>query len=250
MSDNERNRVLTEIRRALGRKTTMQPAPLLPFDHGKTERWNEGLVIRFKQVLEATGGKVHEARDAEEVAACIAQICHRAAATEVALSGSSLLQELNLAAQLALRQLSVSAADEFAHRSYEEVIAHLARCDVGVTAVEDALAETGTLSLSSDEQHALLVSLLPPIHIAVLQPHQIKASLAEVLSQLKAERTSRQEPAQSATFITGPSRTGDIELTLSVGVHGPKELHAIILADQHSIGRAASSLDSLNTAPQ
>lgn len=229
MKDGEHNQVLTEIRRALGRRTTTQPVPLLPFDHGKAEEWGEALVIRFKQVLEATGGKAHEAHEAEEVAACIAEVCHRAAATEVALSGSSLLQELNLAARLAQRQLSVSVADDFAHRSHEEMVAQLASCEVGVTAVEYALAETATLSLSSDEPRALLVSLLPPIHIAVLQPHQIKASLAEVLFQLNAERTGRPEPAQSATFITGPSRTGDIELTLSVGVHGPKELHVIIL---------------------
>jgi L-lactate dehydrogenase complex protein LldG len=74
-----------------------------------------------------------------------------------------------------------------------------------------------------------LVSLLPPVHIAVLRSSQIVASLDEAITNLSSRRTNQADAWRSATFITGPSRTGDVELTLSIGVHGPKELHVIIL---------------------
>ena len=100
-----------------------------------------------------------------------------------------------------------------------------------MTAADYAIAETGTVALGSDEEGALLVSLLPVIHVAVLRASQIVCSLGAAIGKLKAERMTRAEPCRSATFITGPSRTSDVELVLSIGVHGPKELHLIILGE-------------------
>ena len=57
------------------------------------------------------------------------------------------------------------------------------------------------------------------------------ASLDEVIARVGNERIGRVEPGRSVTLITGPSRTSDVELVLSIGVHGPKELHVIILDD-------------------
>ena len=82
-----------------------------------------------------------------------------------------------------------------------------------------------------DEANALLVSLLPPVHIAVVRSSQIAASLDEVISTLSRERIGHANPSRSVTLITGPSRTSDVELVLSIGVHGPKELHVIIVDD-------------------
>ena len=98
-----------------------------------------------------------------------------------------------------------------------------------MTAAEYAIAETGTIVLSSDEPNALLVSLLPPVHIALVRSSRIAATLDEVISKIGQERIGRLDPSRSVTLITGPSRTSDVELVLSIGVHGPKEMHAIIL---------------------
>jgi L-lactate dehydrogenase complex protein LldG len=231
MSDADRARLLADVRRALGRREPAPPAPLEAVVDPSIEETSGELVARFTHELAAVGGQVSQARDAEELSACVADICRRAAAREVALSGAPLLAEMNLAAQLAARQLAVRGGASFEHPDRAELIAQLAGCDAGVTAAEYAIAETGTLALSSDEPHALLVSLLPPIHIAVLRPQQIRLSLAEVITQLPARRPGHAAIRQTATFITGPSRTGDIELTLSVGVHGPKELHVVILSE-------------------
>jgi len=113
--------------------------------------------------------------------------------------------------------------------AHEEMVARLANCALGITVVDYAIAETGTIVLSSDEKYALLVSLLPPVHIAVLRPSQIMSGLDDVIDALNKERIGRDDPCHSASFITGPSRTSDVELTLSIGVHGPKELHILIV---------------------
>jgi L-lactate utilization protein LutC len=96
--------------------------------------------------------------------------------------------------------------------------------DVGITEVQAGIAETGTLVLDSSMERNRLVSLVPPVHIAILDASRIYLTLGETLAFLH----SSGEVNPAITFITGPSRTGDIELTLTVGVHGPKELYVIV----------------------
>jgi len=68
------------------------------------------------------------------------------------------------------------------------------------------------------------VSLVPPVHIAILDASRIVETLGEALALLRKD----DEISPAVTFITGPSRTADIELTLAIGVHGPRELYVII----------------------
>ncbi|HEX6285358.1 MAG TPA: LUD domain-containing protein [Pyrinomonadaceae bacterium] len=96
--------------------------------------------------------------------------------------------------------------------------------EVGITRAQAGIAETGTLVLDSSVERNRLVSLVPPVHIAILNASQIYATLDETLAALQ----SSGELSPAITFITGPSRTADIELTLTVGVHGPQELYVIV----------------------
>jgi len=100
--------------------------------------------------------------------------------------------------------------------------------EVGITRAQAGIAETGTLVLDSSMEQNRLISLVPPVHIAILDASRIYATLGETLAMLQNEN----EPSPAITFITGPSRTADIELTLTVGVHGPKELHVIVVQDK------------------
>ena len=95
---------------------------------------------------------------------------------------------------------------------------------VGITGAEYALADTGTLVVMSATE-ARLASLLPPVHIAVIESNRILSGLDELLIQepRPGDRTA------SMVLITGPSRTADIEQILVRGVHGPGEIHVIIL---------------------
>jgi L-lactate dehydrogenase complex protein LldG len=93
----------------------------------------------------------------------------------------------------------------------------IASCDLGVTEVDFALPETGTLGLLSSPEKPALVSLLPRVHLAILRPQALRSDLHRVFSEAKQE--------DYLVFITGPSRTADIELTVALGVHGPKSLY-------------------------
>ena len=100
----------------------------------------------------------------------------------------------------------------------------LFKSEVGITGAQAGIAETGTLVLDSSVERNRLVSLVPPIHIAILDASRIFQTLGETLAALH----SGEEVSPAITFITGPSRTADIELTLAIGVHGPQELYVII----------------------
>ena len=93
----------------------------------------------------------------------------------------------------------------------------------GITGALAGIAETGTLVIQSGEGRPLTASLLPEIHIAVLRASDIEASLENVFSLHKVENF------ESVTLVSGPSRTADIEMTLTIGVHGPGELYVFIL---------------------
>jgi L-lactate dehydrogenase complex protein LldG len=95
--------------------------------------------------------------------------------------------------------------------------------DVGVSTSQAAIAETGTLVLDSSCERHRLVSLVPPVHIAIVNASAIVETLGDALALLQ-----QKEISPAITFITGPSRTADIELTLAIGVHGPQELYVIV----------------------
>ena len=94
---------------------------------------------------------------------------------------------------------------------------------VGITGALAGIAETGTLVIPGGEGQPLTTSLLPEIHIAVLRASDIEESLEKVMELRKIETY----PA--AVLVSGPSRTADIEMTLTIGVHGPGELHVFVI---------------------
>jgi L-lactate dehydrogenase complex protein LldG len=100
-----------------------------------------------------------------------------------------------------------------------------ATADVGITSADYALADTGTLVMLASPAEARLISLLPPAHIAVVPVDRMLTGLDELFTVLPmpGEQTS------SMVLITGPSRTADIEQILVRGVHGPGEIHVVVV---------------------
>jgi L-lactate utilization protein LutC len=103
----------------------------------------------------------------------------------------------------------------------------LMSADIGLTTADYAIADTGTLVLVSGSEQHRLVSLVPPVHVCLIDSGRIVARLPDLLARA-AERFRSAIPPQAMTFITGPSRTADIELSLTLGVHGPRELHVLL----------------------
>jgi L-lactate dehydrogenase complex protein LldG len=93
----------------------------------------------------------------------------------------------------------------------------MAGCDLGVTEADFFLPETGTIALRSSRERPRAVSLLPRVHLAIVRPEMLRADLHQVFAEAKDD--------PYLVFITGPSRTADIELTVTLGVHGPKNLY-------------------------
>jgi L-lactate dehydrogenase complex protein LldG len=214
------------VRRALGRSVTVAPEPLAPFVEPNLKVDARELIDQFAMEAGSVGARIHRVTSKLKLIEQLAEVCALHADRAMAISGADLFREIELFAGLAARGLLTFDGGEIEH---DKLTTRLAECGVGVTAADCAIAETGTIVLTSDEPNALLVSLLPPVHVAVLRSSQIVARLDEAITKLtETKETSRW---RSATFVTGPSRTGDVELVLSIGVHGPKELHVIILEE-------------------
>jgi L-lactate dehydrogenase complex protein LldF len=101
------------------------------------------------------------------------------------------------------------------------------QAQAGLSGARAAAAETGSILVQSGNGMPLTASLLPEIHLVVLYENQIKSSVAEVLSMINADSPI---PAALA-LISGPSRTADIEMTLTIGVHGPREIHVFCITN-------------------
>lgn len=110
-------------------------------------------------------------------------------------------------------------------KSKEENIAIAKEASIGITAVDAAIANTGTIVLLADGKKGRAVSLLPPVHIAIITANQLVTRMGEVFEKF------RETDCSSINFITGPSKSADIELTLTVGVHGPKYFYAMIIEE-------------------
>jgi L-lactate dehydrogenase complex protein LldG len=97
---------------------------------------------------------------------------------------------------------------------------------VGITGCFCAIAETGTLMLLSGSETYASAALLPETHIAVIPVSRIVRSMEDAFALAKKERG---ELPRATNFISGPSRTGDIEQTIVLGAHGPYRVHLILV---------------------
>jgi len=124
-----------------------------------------------------------------------------------------------------LEQLPYDAGSVVAGASFGSAPrAEQAAADVGVTGCHGAVAETGSLVLLSAPGCSRAVSLLPPLHVALVRPEDLYPTMGDFF----AANADRMSGAGSCTFVTGPSRTADIELSLTIGVHGPGRVAIIV----------------------
>ena len=107
---------------------------------------------------------------------------------------------------------------------------NLAGCDVAITGCEYLVARTGSIVMSAAEQSGRNTSVYAPVHICIAYTGQLVYDIKEALEGIK-EKYGAQLPSL-ITFATGPSRTADIEKTLVVGVHGPKEVYVFLVDDK------------------
>ncbi|OEU68624.1 MAG: lactate utilization protein B/C [Desulfovibrio sp. S3730MH75] len=105
---------------------------------------------------------------------------------------------------------------------------HLGGIDIGFTFADHGIAETGTIVLNSRSEELRIATMISEVHVAVLPKSKIVADSYSLESFME----DCMRNADYTAFITGPSRTADIERVLAIGVHGPLELHILLLEDK------------------
>ncbi len=227
MTAAERAAMREALRLALGR-TLLPDAPLehpgrMPLPPPDAP---DALLDRFRRELIALGGQVHEADDAEAVAELVEGFLAANAGhprTVLAWDDGE-LPVPGVGASLEGRGVTVlhQQPGDLASAEQRE---HLASATVGVTGALAALAETGSVVLASGPGRGRLASLLPLVHVAIVRRTVLMDSLAGLVAREPALFTR----GANVVCITGPSRTADIEHTLSRGVHGPRDIHVIFV---------------------
>jgi L-lactate dehydrogenase complex protein LldG len=238
----DRTAFLARIRAEMGRAGRLPPArpadrPAHPRERLEvlrremSERWRESLA-RFVGEFERVGGVFHRVADAGEAPAAIAAIARERGMRRVVAWHADALGR-DVATALTAHGLQASAAPdaEVDRDERERRRALAAAADLGVTGVDLAVAETGTLVVVSGAGRPRSASLLPSCHVAVFDREALVESLGQASLVLEAwhDGTPPAWRGASINFITGPSRTADIELTLTRGVHGPREVHAVFV---------------------
>ena len=106
---------------------------------------------------------------------------------------------------------------------------HLAGVDIGFTVADYGIGETGSLVIDSSSEELRLATMVSEIHVAVIPKSRIRATAEDLYAEIKGFQSTK---PNYLAFVTGASRTADIERVLALGVHGPLELHILILEDK------------------
>jgi len=173
---------------------------------------------RFCEQFAAAGGIPHVVADVDAARARIVEIVTSLAAPRTLCGIGAVLDALHLREALPAFELHFTEA---VHEQNERDTFFAA--DVGITGVDFLIAETGSLVVSTAAAEPRSLSLLPPVHIAVATREQILPDLFDLFERFPSPLPS------CVTIITGPSKTGDIELRLVTGVHGPGTVHVILI---------------------
>ncbi|MGC2111870.1 MAG: lactate utilization protein [Candidatus Korobacteraceae bacterium] len=174
----------------------------------------------FKLRAEAVSAEVHRFPQKSEALAFIVQYLQAAGVTD-SPQCYALWSDCQFLAGLDKNQL----AQQVPGLSFDVTRGRAAASKVGISQLDWAMANTGTLVQDAAPVERRLVSTLPNIHIAIIQTSRLVPDLPAVFTKIRPEQTNY------ISFITGPSRTADIERVLTIGVHGPEKLVIVFVDD-------------------
>lgn len=175
-------------------------------------------VACFVRELESAGGKGHVVGSPDELFTCLDEILQALPGSSLLLEQPTFLDGHPLADWLRGLGKQVVRVDELANT---DARAALFEADIGISGVTRVVAETGSVVMGTGPGRPRSTSLLPRAHIAIAARSQIVPDLFDLF-------TGPPALPSCLTLITGPSKTGDIELRLVTGVHGPGDVHVII----------------------
>jgi L-lactate dehydrogenase complex protein LldG len=219
MSEQARNRIFARLKSAAGaaEAPVVQPETLTQIEYSHQEK-----IEKLKTLMEAMRTEVHITTE-QDWLNLLEDILRKRKIKDLLYGPQSIIGE-------ALQQKWQNTADGLPKLvpydvEIEKIKKHVFQVEAGITSTMGGIADTGALILWSSKEEPRLMSLVPPIHIAILRADKIYNSLLEVMQK---ENWSANMPT-NAFLISGPSKTADIELVLAFGVHGPKELVVLVI---------------------
>lgn len=219
-----RDSFFARIRTALGRPAdqAIAPAPAVNEFIARLASPQDDLLAKFEKGATAVGMFVHRTTRAS-AAEQVLRILSELNAKRIALAAGEAGESLSLRAAAENAGLTIT---DWQQSPGFEIQYDL---DAGITDVHAALAETGTLICASDATHTRGLSLVPPAHLALVRRSDVLPDMIDYWARFKGV-TNTDLPSSQA-FITGPSKTADIEGVLITGVHGPAAVHIILIED-------------------
>ncbi len=182
----------------------------------------------FARELQAVSGRFLGTLSAEQAASSVAAIARENAAKSAAI-GEGVVTKMSLfsaaleAAGCVL--LKPRGIDKGQENTRAAMIEQFATCDMGIAEAHFAIASTGTFAVMTAEARPSSLTLLPPISVIIVNIDRVVPNLATAISGFGVDAMTHNR----VSFITGPSRTADIEKRIVMGVHGPKMLYGAII---------------------
>jgi L-lactate dehydrogenase complex protein LldG len=223
-SENARERFLGNVREALASAT--QPGGGTPPPRIRTgERPTPtDLANNFCQRFTDAGGRASLVADDARALSQIVQIIENVAAKRILLGQGMVLGRLGVGERLTELGHGVTATGTLASNDARDVFFG---ADLSISGVDCLIAETGTLVVTARQEEPRSLSLLAPVHVAVADESQLLPDLFDLFDEPVWH--GQLGVPSCVTLITGPSKTGDIELRLVTGVHGPREIHVVLI---------------------
>jgi L-lactate dehydrogenase complex protein LldG len=208
------------VHAALDRSHTIKPPALPPLDESiaRLAKAGDDLVKLFHARAAASGMFVHRPK-AADVTRHIVEFLGTRQVKSVVLGPVPVAGGL----EQAIRAAGITIVDWRAAQGVDVQF----DVDCGITGVRAALAETGSMILCSDANHSRGLSLIPPLHVAVVRPSEILPDMIDYWASLRG--IPSHDLPSNMVFITGPSKTADIEGELVTGVHGPEAVHVLLV---------------------
>ena len=202
------NPVIENIRNSLGRtaQTPLSPRPAI-YPPRLSEASDSEIECFLDEIKKLSG--VGQKLSSSDIGSALKKLVAEQNIHKATVWDTSNLKQLGITEILSSLEVELISPNASKH--------DMASCDIGITEADYLLPETGTLVLRSSAEKPRGVSLLPRIHLAIVRPEMLRADLHQVFAEAK--------DSHYLVFITGPSRTADIELTVTLGVHGPKNLY-------------------------
>lgn len=217
-----RDAFLDRVRHAVAEGNRAGGVPPLPERAGVSyQGGGTDPASRFRDELVAAGGRCHFVGGAEEAVAAVVRLVQEHAARRVLLGDGPVLAGLPLTAALTAEGVEVVPVEALPVGGDR---AAFFAAEVGVSGADWLIAETGSVVLATRRDQPRSLSLLPPTHIVVAHTRQLLPDLFDLFDQPGP-------PPACLSLITGPSKTGDIELRLVTGVHGPGVVEVVLMRD-------------------